>query len=802
MLKCPLCDNSYKESEDLYLHMEKVHSDIIPEDYTPSRYLYQLKTGKSNGNCVMCKKPTGWNERTNKYHRFCENPKCKEKYREIFKERMIGKHGKVTLLDDPEQQKKMLANRRISGTYKIGKQEVGYTGTYELDFLKMLDNLLDWDENDIMSPSPHTYWYEYEGVRRFYIPDFYIPSLNLEVEIKDGGDNPNMHPKIQAVDKEKERLKDSVMISQERVSYIKIMNKQYGTFFTFLNKAKENFAKGFKEKPVFLLESTGSAELVNEGGLGFTLKNIDIVMSNMMKRCKSTGNFKAIQPNLLKLVKRAKTLEDIRYLRQDASTVPYTLQKMSENIPEISEQCKEHAEWVKNVYKPAINNRAREIRDTMTESSYNNDNIPESSIDSSPYSMEATNWKYNPKDTLIPVYVLLTYTNSMMAKAIKKVTKQPYSHAGISLDSTLSQIFTYGRKTADDICKFTDENIFSGLLGENRDMIKYALYVTFFENRQIQVLQQHIENIKSDINQHKYSYKGLINFMFGKETHDEGMFCSQFVASVIKAGDPNRLKRDASLYSPTDLKQVKGMHFVTKGVLGNYNKDKVDEIVNNIKVKLLSKERNDVIESAMPRVSEELLSAQSNIVDFANIVNECTDVDVLIDSKYYINNEFCKPIIENRVANILSNESSTITKDENLFVILESSTKRHVNGKLIAFNPSDIDTRLYTVSESSENNITNFTVNRYNYQRNMLVLESADIELPEDGEDNVIIGFKIKADRTNIDSILENFTDVKLSPAIHTGVILDTKNDEALTGYMQSVLESIGAKGFSIERYK
>ena len=188
MFKCPLCGNAYKEIEDLYLHMEKAHSDMIPEDYTASQYLYQLKTGKTHGNCVMCKKPTRWNEKTHKYHRFCDNPKCKEEYREIFKERMIGKHGKVTLLDDPEQQKKMLANRKISGTYTMNGKELGYTGSYELDFLKMLDILLDWDENDIMSPSPHTYWYEYEGVRRFYIPDFYIPSLNLEVEIKDGGD--------------------------------------------------------------------------------------------------------------------------------------------------------------------------------------------------------------------------------------------------------------------------------------------------------------------------------------------------------------------------------------------------------------------------------------------------------------------------------------------------------------------------------------------------------------------------------------------------------------------------------------
>lgn len=66
---------------------------------------------------------------------------------------------------------------------------------------------MEFDSDDIFAPSPHTYYYEYEGTKHFYIPDFFIGSLNLEVEIKDGGDNPNNHHKIQAVDKVKEEKK-------------------------------------------------------------------------------------------------------------------------------------------------------------------------------------------------------------------------------------------------------------------------------------------------------------------------------------------------------------------------------------------------------------------------------------------------------------------------------------------------------------------------------------------------------------------------------------------------------------------
>jgi hypothetical protein len=72
--------------------------------------------------------------------------------------------------------------------------------------------------------------YKYEGEKHFYIPDFYFPDLELEIEIKDGGSNPNMHHKIQAVDKVKERLKDKVMENQHKVHYIKIPNKSYSRF--------------------------------------------------------------------------------------------------------------------------------------------------------------------------------------------------------------------------------------------------------------------------------------------------------------------------------------------------------------------------------------------------------------------------------------------------------------------------------------------------------------------------------------------------------------------------------------------
>ena len=251
--KCKYCDRYFDEVDQYVAHLEKDHSELIPEDMTPFQFYYYLKTGKKNGKCVICGKPTLWNDKTHKYKRFCENPNCKEKYKETFRNRMIGVYGKVSLLNDPEHQKKMLAGRRISGRYRWSDgKKIPYTGSYELSFLVFLDLIMDFDSSDVMAPSPHTYYYTYEGEKHFYIPDFFIPSLNLEIEIKDGGDNPNNHQKIQAVDKVKERLKDNVMKSNSNnFNYLKIVNKENKKFFKYLEVAKEKVTMG-KEKPIYM----------------------------------------------------------------------------------------------------------------------------------------------------------------------------------------------------------------------------------------------------------------------------------------------------------------------------------------------------------------------------------------------------------------------------------------------------------------------------------------------------------------------------------------------------------------------
>lgn len=140
----------------------------------------------------------------------------------------------------PEQQQKMLANRKISGKYKWskGNYEFEYVGSYEKDFLEYLDLTLGWENPEsIHAPAPQIVYYEYEGKKSFYMPDFYIESMGVNgegliIEIKS---KTNKHYRLRDIDREK--AKDMAMKSSG-LNYIKIFDKDYREFSSLIENGK------------------------------------------------------------------------------------------------------------------------------------------------------------------------------------------------------------------------------------------------------------------------------------------------------------------------------------------------------------------------------------------------------------------------------------------------------------------------------------------------------------------------------------------------------------------------------------
>ena len=198
---------------------------------SPANFYFNFRNKKTQGKCIVCGNKTKFNENTERYDRICSD-KCRKDYREEFRKRMIRRHGKDTLLNDPEVQKQMLERRRISGTYTWSnrKGKTNYVGSYEKDFLRFLD-MSGYSAKDIVSPSPIIIDYKYNGEDLFYIPDFYITDLDLLVEIK--GTNNHYQKREQL----KEDYKDEHALKSNH-NYIKIVNKKYDEFIEVVEQIK------------------------------------------------------------------------------------------------------------------------------------------------------------------------------------------------------------------------------------------------------------------------------------------------------------------------------------------------------------------------------------------------------------------------------------------------------------------------------------------------------------------------------------------------------------------------------------
>ncbi|ALN97967.1 hypothetical protein Bp8pS_288 [Bacillus phage vB_BpuM-BpSp] len=231
LFRCPLCINKYNSKKYLYNHLENEHKKDL-NNLSPAQYYFNIKNNKSGGSCIICKKSTSWNDATERYERLCTRNKeqCRVKYREMFKQRMMKKYGKTTLLNDPEVQQKMLDNRKISGeyTWRDRKTKTKYTGTYEKEFLEFLDIFMKFEPSDVISPAPQIFYYVYKGKKHFYIPDFYISSINTIVEVKS---YENKHYRERDIGKEK--AKDNAVI-KSNYNYIKVHDKEYDEFFKYI----------------------------------------------------------------------------------------------------------------------------------------------------------------------------------------------------------------------------------------------------------------------------------------------------------------------------------------------------------------------------------------------------------------------------------------------------------------------------------------------------------------------------------------------------------------------------------------
>jgi len=259
--KCPYCDERYIR-KDLINHIDDEHEDVIPDGFESAQIVYDLVNNtKGAGKCRICGRPTKWNSNAKRYDVLCLDPRCKQKMREEYQKNMLRVHGTYNILTSDEQQKKMLANRSISGKYKFTDGGVvTYTGSYEKKFLEFADRVMQIPSKDIMAPGP-TIEYEMNGEKHFYITDFlYIP-YNLIIEVKDGGSNPNNKNTVGMQSSRQRTIeKEKLITDRGEYHYLRLTDNQFVQLLEIFMDIKKALIEGFDGKVVRINESKSTID--------------------------------------------------------------------------------------------------------------------------------------------------------------------------------------------------------------------------------------------------------------------------------------------------------------------------------------------------------------------------------------------------------------------------------------------------------------------------------------------------------------------------------------------------------------
>lgn len=168
------------------------------------------------------------------------------------------------------------------------------------------------------------------------------------------------------------------------------------------------------------------------------------------------------------------------------------------------------------------------------------------------------------------IYIILTYTGTVLSKIIKFYTKAEFSHISLALDEKLEYMYSFGRLNPYNpfIGGFVHEGINIGTF-KRFNKTKAAIYSVDLTEKQYQALKKNIKKIRKNRYLYSYNILGLFASAFNIKIERKNKFyCSEFVKYLI---EKSKIELELpKLAKPNDFKDIKGLVLQYRGVLNNY----------------------------------------------------------------------------------------------------------------------------------------------------------------------------------------------------------------------------------------
>lgn len=169
------------------------------------------------------------------------------------------------------------------------------------------------------------------------------------------------------------------------------------------------------------------------------------------------------------------------------------------------------------------------------------------------------------------IYIVLTYTGTILSKIIKIYTKDEFSHVSIALDDELKQMYSFGRLNPYNpfIGGFVHEDINAGTFKRFKKT-RTAIYSLEVNEEEYEKIQKTIKKIQEAKKPYRFNVIGL--FAIGLKLRirkKHSFYCAEFVKySLEKSGIQTNLP---ALIRPENFKYLEKLNLEYTGKLRDYN---------------------------------------------------------------------------------------------------------------------------------------------------------------------------------------------------------------------------------------
>jgi len=171
------------------------------------------------------------------------------------------------------------------------------------------------------------------------------------------------------------------------------------------------------------------------------------------------------------------------------------------------------------------------------------------------------------------IYIVLSQTVSMVGKAIRKITKDEYTHVSLSFDEKLNVMYSFSREEIEYplVGVASTETLNKYFLGREEENIKMKVYKIDLSPDEYRDIKTFVNHIFNDNEGYMYNFLEPLNVFTGMSLNCYKTYvCSTFVFDALKAGNIVGNINSNSTVSPQELGNILEKYLYYDGLINRY----------------------------------------------------------------------------------------------------------------------------------------------------------------------------------------------------------------------------------------